>query len=378
MSKGISKPRSGSTGEKRCRDFAIALRKPRKKPLFQPSARGLYLMVMKYIVVIAACAIAVLLYLFLSMPGYNTESPGLATQFDPQLGWVTKANLAIAPDLEEMSYSTDSSGFRVARRKDLRTAPDEKKIICLGDSFTFGSGVSDGDTWCNQIQIAGISTINMGVPGYGIDQMLLYYESSSPKLKPWLKIVAFIDEDFARVSRPDMACHPRPTFRLAGGAIEKNPFGPNKISPFRFKACRIFEDSLAEIRKLIPKKFLHESSLDQESFSLCAAILAGFKKGTGPEKLLLVRLPTALGDRTNTKLSRQILDLVKDSKIDFIDLQQKMNELNPSEIQPMFLGANRVDYQHPSVLGHRWIAAQLSQAIELRRRAASSTQSPQP
>ncbi|MGZ3735057.1 MAG: hypothetical protein ACXVC0_08855, partial [Bdellovibrionota bacterium] len=63
---------------------------------------------MKYIVVIAACAIAVLLYLFLSMPGYNTESPGLATQFDPQLGWVTKANLAIAPDLEEMSYSTDS------------------------------------------------------------------------------------------------------------------------------------------------------------------------------------------------------------------------------------------------------------------------------
>ena len=48
------------------------------------------------------------------------------------------------------------------------------KIVAVGDSVTFGYGVSDGDTWVSVLARAlpGIQFVNAGVPGYNAEDVL--------------------------------------------------------------------------------------------------------------------------------------------------------------------------------------------------------------
>ena len=46
----------------------------------------------------------------------------------------------------------------------------------LGDSFTFGEDVGDDETYSHHLEqlLPGTEVINLGVHGYGHDQMLIY------------------------------------------------------------------------------------------------------------------------------------------------------------------------------------------------------------
>ena len=65
----------------------------------------------------------------------------------------------------------------------------ESKILFSGDSFTFGDGVDDKNTFPSIFQaVTGRKVINAGVPGYGIDQM--YLRSLKSRLKIYLAHIA--------------------------------------------------------------------------------------------------------------------------------------------------------------------------------------------
>ena len=93
--------------------------------------------------------------------------------------------------------STNEQGLR---GKNLAT-PSQKtfRVLCLGDSFTWGWGVNDDSTFPavmekflqTHYQQLDIQVLNAGVPGYGTDEELEFLKKTGASLRPDLVIVQF-------------------------------------------------------------------------------------------------------------------------------------------------------------------------------------------
>jgi hypothetical protein len=78
----------------------------------------------------------------------------------------------------------DAWGFRNQQ------VSDEAAVVALGDSFTYGTGVSRENAWPQQFQsLSGIPTYNLGVPGWGPAQEFLLL-GTAMKLNPKVIVVA--------------------------------------------------------------------------------------------------------------------------------------------------------------------------------------------
>ncbi len=90
------------------------------------------------------------------------------------------------------------------------------RILCLGDSFTFGYGVAEEETWpvllqhrlASRYPNCDIDVLNAGVPGYGTDEELEFLKSRGNLLDPDLVIVQFFaGNDFVDNRSPARATH---------------------------------------------------------------------------------------------------------------------------------------------------------------------------
>lgn len=101
----------------------------------------------------------------------------------------------------DFRFSTDSEGVRVDPG-----APEapERRILALGDSVTFGLGVSDAETWPARLrarlaEMTGANrfrVINYGTPGYSAFQGLRQLDKRGLALKPDLVVACFGQNDF--------------------------------------------------------------------------------------------------------------------------------------------------------------------------------------
>lgn len=99
---------------------------------------------------------------------------------------------------------TNSRGFRGPEFSDVK-ATDSARIIFLGDSFTFGEGVFDNDTYPAQFEkIANennlypgkkVESINLGVGGYNTQQEWFVLKDMADKWQPDLIILGYILND---------------------------------------------------------------------------------------------------------------------------------------------------------------------------------------
>ena len=72
-------------------------------------------------------------------------------------------------------------------------------MLALGDSFTFGDEVGDGDTWPAQLELAlGKRVLNGGVFGYGVDQSVLRLEKLAAVHRPDTVVLAVVPDDVHR------------------------------------------------------------------------------------------------------------------------------------------------------------------------------------
>jgi hypothetical protein len=93
--------------------------------------------------------------------------------------------------------------------------------LILGDSFTFGDEVSDNETYsyCLQEMLPHTEVINMGVHGYGHDQMLILLREEGVKYEPDIVILGFLALDMSRnlLKFRDFA---KPRFALERGELK--------------------------------------------------------------------------------------------------------------------------------------------------------------
>src|SRR5690606_9131758 len=71
------------------------------------------------------------------------------------------------------------------------------RILFLGDSFTYGMGAADDETFVNLVASAlpGIEVVNAGVNGYGQYEELAILDAAGPALAPDLTVVVFFWND---------------------------------------------------------------------------------------------------------------------------------------------------------------------------------------
>jgi hypothetical protein len=148
----------------------------------------------------------------------------VADSFDihhPRLGW------ALRPDIRELRVfgdrvlNSNSRGLRGRREIPYEKPAGVRRVLVLGDSFTFGQDVSDDETYCHQLErlLPGAEVLNLGVHGYGHDQMLLYFQEEGVKYRPDVVLLGFLYDDMERnlVGFRDYA---KPRFEQRDGRLE--------------------------------------------------------------------------------------------------------------------------------------------------------------
>jgi len=119
-------------------------------------------------------------------------------RFDPDLGWALRPNVTTSLLADGTSYrvSTNARGFRGAEIPEART-PGRPRIVVLGDSFAFGWGVNDGETFAERLaETAHVEIANLGVPGHSTDQALWLLDHEAARLRPDVVLLQFCVNDF--------------------------------------------------------------------------------------------------------------------------------------------------------------------------------------
>ena len=120
----------------------------------------------------------------------NRESPYQISEVNT--GWKLK------PKINVDNVQSNAQGFR--GNVDFDPLETRKKIILIGDSFTFGSGVKFEETYGALIDssLSHAVVYNLAMTGFGMDQMLMSLRHQALPLNPQLIIVGFVDIDFDR------------------------------------------------------------------------------------------------------------------------------------------------------------------------------------
>jgi hypothetical protein len=260
----------------------------------------------------------------------------------------------------------NSLGFRNNEDFSIGIPRGKIRIICSGDSFTLGYGVSNESTWCQQLAKIDDSfeTVNMGQGGYGLDQSYLWYKRDGIRLDHDIHIVALITVDFFRMQSNKFLGYSKPFLDLENGVLLTKGIPVPKPSSSRIWLLRK-QGKLRELNfvKLMKGLISHKKfDPDKENFQQRAnktrrIVLKIFsdlqqinlqKNST----LVLVYLPTekSIYDKA-TKVWREFLhdEAVKHNLL-FVDLHDELIKLPSHEIEKFFIQKDNTDYLFAS--GH--------------------------
>jgi hypothetical protein len=119
---------------------------------------------------------------------------------DPLTGWTLRPGLRDFRQFPGSTVSSNSRGIRGRAEHAPGRRPGGGRIVALGDSFTFGEGVGDDEAFPHVLQelLPGTEVINLGVHGYGHDQMLLRLRAEGRRYEPDLVLLGFFADDVGR------------------------------------------------------------------------------------------------------------------------------------------------------------------------------------
>jgi hypothetical protein len=303
------------------------------------------------------------------------------TTHDAELGWTNIPNFVrrgmYGPSA---GLSIDARGFRAVPSPPAAALP-RLRVICSGDSFTFGVGVGDADTWCHHLTSidARISTTNMGQIGYGVDQAFLWYRRNASEVPHDVQVLAFVSADFDRMrdatfmsySKPILAIEdgnlvvrngPVPYRSTAGRMLERargalSTFRMAEVLNFLFRkptggSVRAAPESVADLRPVVAKTI--ETLRDLHARQHTTLVLA----------FLPVR--TDFADERSAPW-RQAVREIAGSEIPLVDVVTDLRTLPVEEVDQMFIGPGAAEYGlaegQYSQRGHAVVASAIHRAI---------------
>ncbi|MBN2055927.1 SGNH/GDSL hydrolase family protein [bacterium] len=235
--------------------------------------------------------------------------------------------------------------------------PDVFRIICLGDSITFGFGVHSSQTFAHRLQRLLNDTRtpvvyevwNAGVPGYSSLQGRRYFHSELAAYEPDVVTVCFGRND-SRFLHQEGGYLPDREVRIQPAWITglRGLMNHSRIYQFLragFITVRRLSvetpDQLAQVSRVTPKEFREniDSLLDEITARGATPVLL-----TAP-----VRLPR-IGNYNDI-----LRDVAATRGLILVDTERSFNEIGNERLL--------VDDCHPNPLGHEYIAGRLFRAM---------------
>lgn len=285
----------------------------------------------------------------------------LHTEYDELLGWINTPSLYIEDMYGPGIYvRTNSQSFRNNYDLSARVPDDKVRLICSGDSFTFGYGVDNDHTWCQLLASLDnrLETVNMGQGGYGIDQAYLWYKRDGTELEHEVHIFTFITDDFNRMQSDTFLGYGKPVLELEEGVIvTRNVPVPRRsfAAPWLIHGLRTL-NGLKSIR-LSQELFYRSnpvSNVNHQSRDLVIKIIEELQQLHQARNsiLVLVYLPIEQ-DYTETESDSWRLFLAEHAAKNgwlYVDLVDEFRKLPSQEIRELFISEDAVDYYGAS--GH--------------------------
>jgi hypothetical protein len=105
------------------------------------------------------------------------------------------------PGVYSFRYSNNSLGWR-GRREYREAKQTDYRVLFLGDSFTYGIGVNDDQTFASRVEKnlradrMSVEVMNAGCPGKGTDYELKCFQTLGRKFHPDLTVLSCLGNDF--------------------------------------------------------------------------------------------------------------------------------------------------------------------------------------
>ena len=156
-------------------------------------------------------------------PTRRIEASGLNVH-DPLLGWALAPGARTRQSNREYDVAVriNAQGFRADREYPHAPASGVTRVVTVGDSFTFGQGVEIQEAWPSILErrLEKAEVINLGVPGYGVDQQLLMLESRGLRFQPDIVVLGLHTPDIFRNTNASHGQYAKPLFRLGEDGLE--------------------------------------------------------------------------------------------------------------------------------------------------------------
>ncbi len=156
-------------------------------------------------------------------------------RYDPLLGWSLIPGASITTDVTERGIHNhidiDSLGLR-EREIAVARPTGRRRVLIVGDSIAFGTGVDVDERFSDVLghQLGDeVEVINAGVPGWGNDQEMLFYEQRLRRLQPDVVVLSFtVGNDIVNNALGGALLEggTKPRFQLAGNSLVMIPPAP--------------------------------------------------------------------------------------------------------------------------------------------------------
>jgi len=220
-----------------------------------------------------------------------TTNPALVVH-DDRLGWRYRpgARARHRTDEFDVSIRINSRGFRGPEVPFQRT-PGRKRIVALGDSFTFGWGVEEEETWPARLaRILDVEVVNLGVSGYGTDQEYILLQSEGRAYRPDVVLVQVAPNDAEEVMRDSIYGKRKPAFRLEASGSDASPSLVPRVGAVRLpflERVSVFAGSVRRIWEEETREPLDAASRE-EGWALAGRLLAAMEDASSPAPLCVV------------------------------------------------------------------------------------------
>ncbi|MCG3196550.1 MAG: hypothetical protein HUU16_01685 [Candidatus Omnitrophica bacterium] len=289
-------------------------------------------------------------------------------QHDPELGWM------LWPGYRDADNTISASGHRGTTEWRKERAPGKKRILFLGDSYTYGWEVKDNESYPAVLAerfLPDVEIINWGIPGYGTDQMLLLWEKHGVSYSPDVVVIGFYTRDIAR-NQLRFYSFLKPCFTLEGDnltlATGTIPSPTELYSDYVSGKRRIATEGLflsAYFKRKLQEIERKDRGLSEMEWRVTEKILdrliAGIREAGAVPFVLFIPDDEVLkreGTDTEVIVSR-LVAWAKRAKADYLDLCPILRAKAKESPGPLYQG-------HWTALGHAAVAEALFHALQAR------------
>ena len=304
-------------------------------------------------------------------------------EHDTLLGWSNRPSFSSPNEYGAgVALTTTSLGFRSTGASDSAAASARQGLICSGDAYTLGYGVSDEHTWCallaKSLASPGLRTYNMGEIDFGLDQSALWYERDGHRVPHQIEVLGVTDAALERMPTSSHDGRFKPMLTVSLGKLELHGVPvPQQTASALQEAAR----ERAKYNLRVVQAYMQFTGKDPRArashridarWSLVVAVLdslAATNTANG-SRLVLAYLPMKREVRSKATEQRRekLASYAQRRGITYIDLLPPLRAMRPDSLDLAFIshvpsGAAPGALNFYSDLGNAWVAREISAAL---------------